>query len=64
MRVAVLETYGDRCFYAGVDPQCPGTPITLGRWELAHVQAHADGGPFVLENLRGAHLRCNRRAGR
>lgn len=64
MRIAVLETYGDSCFYAGQDPLCPGGPVSIGRWELAHVQAHIDGGAFVLENLRPAHALCNRRAGR
>lgn len=64
MRIAVLETYGTGCYYAGVDPECPGGDVDPNRFHLAHVQAHADGGLFVLENLRPAHGPCNLRAGR
>lgn len=65
MRIDVLEAYGDSCLYAGQDPLCIGGPVTLDpRWELAHVQAHADGGAFTLANIRPAHQACNRRAGR
>lgn len=66
----VLETYGDICLYHGHDADCPG-PINLNdpapgdELVLAHHPiAHADGGAFVLENLRPAHKACNRRAGR
>jgi 5-methylcytosine-specific restriction endonuclease McrA len=68
MRDLVLETYGDMCHYAGVDPRCPGlvdlAPHALDPLELAHVVDHEDGGPFELENLRPSHRSCNRRAGR
>jgi hypothetical protein len=64
MRQAVLEAYGDCCFYGD-------GPINLALADrhprslvLAHVVAHVDGGPFELENLRPAHLDCNRSAGR
>jgi 5-methylcytosine-specific restriction endonuclease McrA len=59
----VLEEHGDRCVYCGepVEPVAAG-PDAL---ELAHYPiAHADGGEFVLENLRPSHRDCNRRAGR
>lgn len=64
MRQDVLETYGPACHYLAVDPDCPGGDVDPARFELAHVVAHADGGPFELENLRPAHPACNRRAGR
>lgn len=61
MVVAVLETWGDRCYYCG-------DPVDTDDLELAHVIAHIDGGQFTLENLRPSHGprtgSCNRRAGR
>lgn len=64
MREAVLETYGDVCVYCRelIDLQAP--PRSDRSLALAHVIAHADGGLFELENLRPAHLDCNRAAGR
>lgn len=73
MREAVIATYGDRCVYEAAG-RCdfPGEPVglesrdrrDLRALELAHVIAHADGGPFTLENLRPSHRSCNRAAGR
>lgn len=57
MRIAVLEHHGDLCPYC--DEPVPDDFV------LAHYPtAHADGGPFILENLRAAHKLCNLRAGR
>lgn len=58
MRIAVLETHGDLCPYCLL-------PTSDADRVLAHYPiAHADGGPFILENLRAAHSLCNLRAGR
>lgn len=63
MVVAVLETWGDLCWYCG-------EPVDRNDLELAHIVAHADGGAFELDNLRASHgprpgmVSCNRRAGR
>jgi hypothetical protein len=64
MRQAVVEAYGDACHYCALSTTDPAICAERGPFELAHVIAHADGGPYELENLRPSHRSCNRRAGR
>lgn len=61
MLVDVRATYGELCAYCGgqTSPDDTDDPQVL-----AHVVAHADGGEFVLENLRIAHRSCNASAGK
>lgn len=55
--VEVLGLHGQRCVL-----YC-GEAIADEDLVLAHVIDHADGGQFVVENLRPAHRSCNARAG-
>lgn len=58
MILAVLEYHGPGC------PYCPFDTTDDDRVLAHYPTPHADGGPFVLENLRAAHKLCNLRAGR
>lgn len=64
MVVDALDAYGPSCLY------CPGPTADEDLnphddFVLAHYPiAHADGGPFTLENVRPAHRECNLAAGR
>jgi len=60
MLVAVLDEYGDCCHYCGHSTTEPTRDLVLAHYPVAH----ADGGPFTLENLRPAHRACNLAAGR
>lgn len=59
----VVETYGATCWLCG-QPISMSTPRTepLGL-SLDHVIPRARGGENTLENLRPAHLHCNRQRG-
>lgn len=58
MLVDVAEAYGVDCHYCG--QETTDDDRVLAHWPVAH----ADGGQFVLENLRPAHASCNKSAGR
>lgn len=62
-KLALLERDGPFCHYCGGEGDPNGPKHAEDTLELAHLVAHADGGPFVLENLGLAHVPCNRARG-
>jgi hypothetical protein len=55
-RLAVYESAGGLCGICG-------DPVDFGHADIDHIEPRMHGGPDSAENLRPAHVRCNRRRG-